>query len=195
MSKPSEDYVVLRDTADHDGFVRLAKGQNWVPYRTYPRTDELSVFEDVWTTADQKTAIHFVDDPSYGVQFIRVRGDKVSEILRELARTLSFYDDEELIEDASSVETLEEGIRSILHVGVGFRNHNARALHTYRAYLQHADPDMRRAAIKAIGYHHWTEAQELLSETVANDMDPNVREFAKLVLDTSRKKHGVTRHL
>lgn len=190
MSPISEDYVVLRDTADHDGFVRLAKGQNWVPYRTYPRVDEQSVFEDVWTTADQKTVVHFVDVPSYGIQLVRVRGDKVDEVLRELARTLSFYDDEELIEDASSVETLEEGIRSILRVGVGFRNHDARVQHTYRAYLQHANPDMRRAAIKAIGYHHWLEVQELLSETVANDTDPDVRDFAKLMLDTSRKIHG-----
>ena len=116
----------------------------------------------------------------------------MSVVLRELARTLSFYDDEELIEDASTVETLEEGIRSILRIGVAFRNYDPRALHTYRAYLQHAIPDMRRAAIKAIGYHHWPEAQQLLSEVAANDTDPNVREFADLALATSRNKHGHT---
>jgi len=190
MSTAPEEYVVLRETTDHAAFVRLAQRQGWVAYRTYPRDDDASVFEDVWTTPDQRTAIHFVDDPSYGARLIRVRGDQVPEVLRVLARTLSFLDDDEMIEDASTVETLEEGIRSILRVGIGFPRHDPRALHTYRAYLQHAHSEMRRAAIKAIAYHHWPEAQELLAEAAVGDPDPQVRAFAAQVLETSKQRHG-----
>src|ERR1700759_2812036 len=75
-------------------------------------------------------------------------------------------------------------------VGIGFATYHPGAYQVFAAYLQHAHPQMRKAALKAIAYHLWPESQPLLSEVVNTDIDPEKREYARPILEGSRQKYG-----
>jgi hypothetical protein len=110
--------------------------------------------------------------------------------LLEVSRKLGFYDDDELVIDAARAEEQEEAVHAILRMGVGLRSFRSDAFEVYAAYVQHTDPTVRMAAVQAIAYHHWPEAQRLLAGVVTRDPDQEVRDFAVPILETSRRKRG-----
>jgi hypothetical protein len=190
MSTPMQAYAILEDDVDHAKFAKFAQKQGLVQHHTNPIDGTNAYFEDVWTTSDQKTAVHYVDDPRYELRFLWVRGAKLREILHEASKHLAFYDDEELLEDAGQVVTLGEGMRAVYRVGVGFPSYHPGAYQVFAAYLQHANPEMRRAALRSIAYHLWPESQPLLAQSANTDSDADVRDYARTLLDGSRQKHG-----
>lgn len=190
MSDTEEDIAVLKPHVDHGWFTRFADKQGWKLRHTYVPSTESPFFEEVWSTADESSAIHYVDDPRFACRFLWVRGAELRSILLAASRKLGFYDDDQLVEDAAEAEEAEEAVHAILRMGVGLRACRPDALEVYVAYLKHRDPLVRKAAIQAIAYHHWPEAQKLLAEVVAHDADPEVRGFAAPILETSRQRHG-----
>jgi hypothetical protein len=191
MSPSPQVYAILEDDVDHDRFVKFAKKQGLIPHHTNPLDGHNAYFEDVWATADQRTAIHYVDDPRYEARFLWIRGERLRELLHEASKYLAFFDDEELLDDAGKVVTLGNGMRAIYRIGIGFPEYHPGAYQVFAAYLQHTHPEMRKAAVKAIAYHLWPESQALLADEVSTEVDPEVRAYATDILEGSRQKHGV----
>jgi hypothetical protein len=190
MSATAQEYAILEDDVDHDRFVRFAQKQGLVRHHTNLIERDNPYFEDVWIAQDHKTAIHYVDDPRYEARFLWIRGEKLRELLHEASKYLAFYDDEELLENTVRALTLGDGIRAVYRVGIGFPTYHLGAHRVFAAYLQHAHPELRRAALKAIAYHLWPESQSLLVEVANTDADPEVREYARPILEGSRQKYG-----
>jgi hypothetical protein len=190
MSEQLQEYAILEDDVDHDRFVKFAQKQGLVRHHTNAIQGDNEYFEDVWTTPDHHTAIHYVDDPRYEVRFLWIRGEKLRELLHEASKYLAFYDDDELLEDTAHVVTLGDGMRAIYRVGIGFPTYHPGAYQVFAAYLQHTHPQMRKAALKAIAYHLWPESQPLLAEVVNMDSDLEVREYAQPILEGLRQKYG-----
>ena len=189
MSEEVQKYLILKEYIDLDWFAEFAARQSWKRKNTYQPTKEAPFFEEIWSTADERTAIHFVDEPRYLCRFLRVRGADIRRTLF-LIRELGFYGDEELIENAAAAEDPEEARGAILRMGVGLLTPSLDALEVYEQYLRRPEPELRKMTIQAIGYHMWTEAHGLLARTATEDSDSAVRAFAALVLEHSRQPHG-----
>jgi hypothetical protein len=190
MSDADEEYAVLDDHVDHDRFSRFARAQGWTLQQTFPQTAAEPFFEEVWSTADENNAVHYVDDPRFACRFLRVRGPELRTILLEVARKLGFYDDDELVIDAAKAQEQDEAVHAILRMGVGLPLFRPDALDVYASYARRPDPLVRTAAVQAIAYHHWPDSQQVLADVAAHDEDPKVRDFATRILETSRQKHG-----
>ncbi len=191
MNTPPQKYAILEDDVDHKKFVRFVQKQGSLQHRTYPIEEDNLYFEDVWTTADGRTAISYVDDPRYEVRFLWVRGEKLRELLHEASKYLAFYDDEELLEDTARVVTVGDGMRAVYRVGVNFPKYHPGPYQVFAAYLRHAHPMMRTAALKAIAYHLWPETEPLLADVVDADSDPEVRDYARKLLEGLREKYDL----
>jgi len=183
-------YVVLDEDVDHDELVRFAQKQGWVKHHTYPVADDNPCFEEVWSTPDKSNGIHYIDDPRFAARFLTVEGRDLRAILFEVARHLRFLGDEELVYNANDANTIDEAVTAILRMGVGFPTYDEKAFKILSAAIKSEHRPMREAAIQAIAYHHWPEAQSLLAEVVRSDPDETVKAFAKPILETSRRLRG-----
>lgn len=193
MSDTNEDFAILKDHVDHEWFTGFAEKQGWKLQHTFPPSAAEPFFKEVWSTPDEKNAIHYVEDSRFLSRFLRVRGPELRNILFQVARKLGFYDVDELVDNAADAEENDEAIQAVLRMGVGLVKSRPDAMRTYAAYLQHDNPDnpkVRMAAIQSIAYHHWPEAQKLLADAARADPDQKVREFAGPIYETSRRMHG-----
>lgn len=183
MSQFGGETLVLHEDIDHDYFVRVAEGQGWLKYKTYPGDGKKERFEEVWTTEDKANAIHFIDDPISGTRFLWVRGPHIRELLFEVYRRLPAYEPEELIQMAAEVREPNEVVDTLFRIAVAFPNFEPRAFRVFETYLTHPTPLIREATVQAIAYRLWSEGIKLLEKVVQEDPDEGVRQFAQSILN------------
>lgn len=185
MTEESGIYLVLENHVGYQDFVDVAKLKGWEKYKSYPGDGKLKSFEEVWTTTDKATAIHYIDDPVTLTRHLWVRGRQVDEVLFQL-RGLPCYEADELLQAAVEAEGHDEMIHSLFRLAVAFPKHDPDAYRIFSAYLTHPDAMLRKAAIQAIGYRMWPEARGLLEDLVLTEPVKELRQFAQAVLDETK---------
>jgi hypothetical protein len=178
-----EQVLVLHEDIEFSYFVKVAKGLGFIKYKTYAGDNNTKPFEEVWTTQNKKNAIHYVDDPISGTQFIWVRGPQLSEILFELDGRLPTYEPNELIEMLTEADNNNDLVDALFRISVGFPKFDIKVFQIFEKYIAHPSPLIREATVQAIAYRLWPEGEELIKKVYNNDVDKNVREFAKSILD------------
>lgn len=175
-------FIVLEEDISHEDFLELAEAQGWNHYRTYRPEIEKDRFEEIWLTPDEKNAIHFIDDPITGTRHIWARGSNLKEILFKIQRWLPAYEPEELIQMAVEADKPDEAIDALFRIAVAFPNFNEAAMGIFKQYLSHPSKLIRKATVQAIVYRAWPEEISLLEKVADEDVDEEVREFAKILL-------------
>lgn len=183
MSRIQGEFLVLHEDITHDYFVKVAEGQDWIKYKTYPGDGRKERFEEVWTTQNKANAIHYIDDPISGTCFLWVRGSQLRELLFEIDGRIPAYEPEELIEMLVEADEHDEIVDALFRIAVGFPNFDVRVFHIFENYLIHPSHLMRKATIQAIAYRLWPESIELLKKVVQEDFDESVRQFAQSIIN------------
>ena len=175
-------FIVLEEDISHKDFLGLAEAQGWNHYRTYSPETEKDRFEDVWHTTDNKNTIHFIEDPITGTRYIWAKGSNLKEVLFKIHRWLPAYEPEELIQMAVEADQPDEAIDALFRIAVAFPNFNEAAIGIFKQYLSHPSKLIRKATVQAIAYRAWSEGIGLLEKVSDEDVEVEVREFAKILL-------------
>ncbi len=180
--------LVLEEYIGYEDFLRVATEKGWIKYKTYEGDGETTTFEEVWTTTERDSAIHYIKDHVVITEFIWIRGTKVEELQFEIARRLPSYPDDELIEMAVNAEDHDAAVDAIFKIAVGFPRFDANAMQVFEVYLTSSDTILRKATVQAIAYRLWTESLPLLEKVAQEDSDSDVRQFAQTILNQAQNQ-------
>jgi hypothetical protein len=144
---------------------------------------EKKPYEEVWASADERTAVHYLEDPLTGVTFVRVRGAGKRTLLSDLATQVDLLGPEDAIDAAVEAETHNDRVRAVFRVAVVHPRFSSEVAEIFQAYAtEESDPLLRRATLNAMGYRCWPECAELVAHVAESDSDPQVRETARQLI-------------
>ena len=182
MSSP----IVYRVLAgvDRDTFAEVARDLGLTAHGALKRDDDC--YEVPWTDAGQTTAVNYVEDPHSDQHYISVRGRDADALLDALDHKIELYDPEELIEIAYAAEERDpdELAENLLRLAITFTEYDRTVHGIFESYaLDAPDPQLRKAALDAIGLHAWEELRPVVQKVANEDKAPEVSAYAKGVLE------------
>lgn len=182
-----EEYIVLKPESGRDEFARQATALKLAHHETREGDGEKRAYEEVWATPDQRSAVHYVEDPVSGTRFLWVRGANVQKFSYEFTKRLDTYVPEEVVEDALKTTPHDEQVRAIFRLAVTFPTYDEDAFRVFEAYATKApDPLLRRATLNAMAYRCWPEFIPVFEKVEKRDRDPDVRATAARLLPHCR---------
>ena len=172
--------IVLKESVSNDDISRLAWQQSWELDDISPRTEKTPLTK-IWTTPDEQTAIHYIEDFYINARYILIRGknqDKIAEKIRASLETYSTYDLQDKLE---KVTEKNECINVILCLSAAStQDYEPTIFHDLKTMMYASDVDVRKAAIFSTTYLGWLQFREPLEELKNNDPDASVQKFAAL---------------
>ena len=152
---------------------------NYVPFRL------------IWTTSDQETSIHYIEDELVKFSYIVIKGKDVQKVASKLYSEREIYSSEELVKMFVDANSRNEKMKAVAHLGVASpQEFDAKFFELLQAAFSDPDPEVRRTAVWCIGYSSWREFRPILEHLVASDPDESIREDAGYMLE-SYKQHGI----
>ena len=185
MADQEGEIMVLHDHITHEFFVRVARGQGWQLRQTQEGDGERVAFQEIWTTADGKGVINFIDDPVLGCRRVWIRGPRqtLKELHFECSSRLPAWEQGELLDHVAEATDHNESVDAIFRLAAGFLRPHPAVIEQFEIYLQAPYPTLREATLQAIAYRMWPESVGLLERAAASDEDESVRAFAQNLLD------------
>ena len=145
--------------------------------------DARRAYEQVWTTANSASAVHYLEDPLVGLTWISIRGVDVSSLTTAMALRIELIDREEALERAEGAVSHNVKLEALARVAVTFHQFDPRAFLVFAAFAtEPGDALLREAAANLMAYRAWPEFVPVLGQMVADDADNNVRRRAAEVL-------------
>jgi hypothetical protein len=184
------EFLVLREETTHENFAIVAKKLGWLKSETYLGDSKKEPFEEIWTTTDQTSSIHYVDEPTMGTRYLWVRGRQLSEIIFDIYRQIPAYEPDELIESAIAAKEHNEVVDSLFRIAVGFANYDRDAFRVFEAYLTDANALLREATVQALAFRLWPQSIERLKKVATEDSSENVRQFAQTIVNYAQEIEG-----
>ena len=182
------EFLVLHRDVTHKDFKKFAKknGLKWV--KTYEQSEDDVLFDDIWSTKDRESLIHYIDDPIMEIKYVWVQGKDLLDLVVEIVNKLPVYDSDEQLSIALDENLEHDDIVDILFcLAIAFPNFHPDVLNVFKHYLEnHPNPMLRKATIHAIGARYWEQSIPLLTKIARNDAEQEVRDFALEIL----QEHG-----
>jgi len=188
MATESAQRLVLKPHVTDSDFELAAWDCNWLIREM--GEEEAGALVDTWATADGATIIRFVNDSPIGLNYVRVQGDAVDLVERQIQENLEIWSISEAI-DALRDADGPAAKRLALYVVALTAPSTPDDEVVGRLREAAADPDVsvRRSFVEAVGYLPWPALVEHVDELRRNDSDPVVRDDARLLLEGIRL-HG-----
>ncbi|MGC4067427.1 MAG: hypothetical protein QM784_22830 [Polyangiaceae bacterium] len=177
-----EVFRVLEPDVTREDFHRAAQDMGFSLVNTWPSRNSSEAYEEVWSVPDRTQAIHYLEDPISGTNYLRIRGPNTEKLLFELRRVPYFYP-EELLEEAAEADNHDDQVKAAFRLTVTFPQFEPNVYKLLEAYAtQDADALLRQATLNAIAYRCWPQFSALFEDLSRNDPDERVRETAKRLL-------------
>ena len=186
-------FLVLREDTnyktridEHKRFVRTMKRRGFIKVETIPGDDETTPFQDIWLNPERTNSVYFVHDPVVDTNYLRVRDENDGDLVGDLLGWFPRYDRSELLETADLAlkeDDEDEAARAIFDVAVAFYICNRAPIMMFERYLNSSNPEIRRGAIRAIGFQLWPECALLLEKVIQEDPEEDIRAYAQEVLE------------
>ncbi|BAZ12419.1 hypothetical protein NIES4071_42500 [Calothrix sp. NIES-4071] len=181
--------IVLKESVKNDDISRLAWQQNWELDDISPRTEKTPLTK-IWTTPDEQTGIHYIEDFYINARYILIRGKNQEEIAEKIRASLATYSIYELQEKLEKVTEKKECIGVILRLSAAStQDYEPKIFHDLKTMMYDSDADVRKAAIFSTTYLGWQEFREPLEELKNNDPDASVQKFAAVNLASLAKNY------
>ena len=156
----------------------LALDNGWALQGFYEATEQKPK-QTIYKDFDDRHTIHFVDDEYIQVHYVLVRGPTPDDVLAGAEKTIPCFDDEELWELSEAAVEPWEHIRALYYLGVSApREPEQRRIDYFVEQAQNDVPEIRRAAIVAMGYANWDSLAEALAKIAQEDADLSIRAHA-----------------
>lgn len=167
----------------------------------YPSKSPKEAYEQIWTTEDKGTAIHYLDDPVPKERFIIIYGHDDGSVAFDLGVGLgnNIETSDDIMKRAKNAVTYEERIIVAWQLSVVTKSFKQSVMDMlekfYKDALQEvkntvnaeAIYNLRHAIINGIGYRGWDEAFDFLESVVKNDPSPELQENAKVIIGAWRE--------
>lgn len=170
--------IVLKESVSNDDISRLAWQQSWELDDIIPRTEKTPLTK-IWTTPDEQTGIHYIEDFYINARYILIRGKNQEKIAEKIRASLETYSTYELQEKLEKVTEKNECINFILRLSAAStQDYEPKIFHDLKTMMYASDADVRKAAIFSTTYLGWLQFREPLEELRNNDPDASVQKFA-----------------
>ncbi|AKF11738.1 HEAT repeat domain-containing protein [Sandaracinus amylolyticus] len=179
--------LVPGEKEDADEMMGFANEEYWLLARVI-EADGDAPAEDIYTTEDGRTRIHWIQDPKISRGYIALAGENVEEVAELIRSGMSILGLEEIRQRALSATSRADRMRSIYDLALAAPiEHDPGIFEIFGSYLEDADPDVRGAAVLAISYVGWREFLEPLRTRASEDADGSVREDATILIGNLQK--------
>ena len=185
---------ILKEDIAHEQVATLMR--DWGLVLQPPPDAPEDMFWQVWKTADQESAIEYIDDAFTKVHSFFTRGNEEESLAERITEALPVWHLPALLGHAYAL--LDGGSEAALQrvayeiaielEGNGFDPESAECLN---AFLQAREPSTRLAGATAFAVLTWRKFR-LMAERVAADADPSVAEVGESWLAAIREEHGDT---
>lgn len=168
---PKDD--VTRDT--------IAEGLRAVGLVLHPTPAAEDLTWDLWMTADQRNAVHYIDDLPARVRYLSVHGSRHRQLAKRVRLAVPIWEHEELLERALSILTRgteDEIARAAMEVATEMDVYDAASAGVLTTFLLEPDRPVRLAAALALR----TRPHPMFhgrAEKLAADPDPEIAAIGK----------------
>ncbi|SRR6266568_107779 len=115
--------ILFDDDADHGAFSRNMLSKGWRIEATDKTGREGSQsIEEVWVNPTQTIAVHYLDNPRMMSRALWIRGRDIWPVVMELCSIYGGPSPDDLFEDASTAETVEDRVKTIFRLAVVFKD-------------------------------------------------------------------------
>lgn len=165
-------------------FMDLAWDEDWMlRSRVLEDRDAGTSYELVLEDIERGSWIDYVEDLLVDVPYVTTYGPEQEALARVVADALNAWSDEELLKAWDRARSLDEAARAVLLLGVAAPPRYSEPFFTrIKAGLEHADADIRNAAVVAIGYRGWAAFHPILVALQTSDPDEILRQRCQLIL-------------
>ncbi|MFC4907378.1 HEAT repeat domain-containing protein [Actinomadura gamaensis] len=144
-------------------------------------------YVDIWTTQDEQTEIHLVDDRPIGMRYLTVWGRDVGAVEREIREDCKLWSLPEALESLRQANDRNEKLISVYAAALTAPfEESQELLEAFRAVAHDDDAGVRQAVVIAIGHLPLPGLVEIVRERSENDPVAHVRENAKTLLEGIR---------
>lgn len=171
--------VVLRPQVTLDEIEDAALDLDWLLVRSWPASGERP-YEDLYLAADEQTEISFLDDDLVDLHYLVIRGPGAASAEAQARESFAVYEPADAARAWADATTVEDKIVAVhllaLTAGPG---DVAPATEALLGAATDADPQVRRAVIRAATYVGWPPLRQALAELERHDADETVRRDAR----------------
>ncbi len=161
-----DDTLVFRESVDRDRIVAFARRLGWSGSGDVQR-GHFVLASERFTTSDG-TTIEYLEDHTGDVRFVQLSGPSQTSVAAILRESLPCYDADELLRTLPDSTQAMEWLRGLSRLAVYRpKQTNSRYLSLWSRALNHADPAVRRAAVRTSYGCTWPELLPLVLGRIA----------------------------
>ncbi len=182
--------IVLDNSENERHLIALTRKHHWSQKRRIGKKGQQPA-ESIWTTDDEATDLHWIEDHNVGALYILVRGPEVESVAAALRDELSYFSSEDIIERARDRTAGPEDRRTALYqLAIDKMDHgfDQETFVLYAEAMRDPDPFVRGSAVTGSAYLGWTQLIEPLRPLAGPDEpDPGIRKDAALLVGRLEK--------
>jgi hypothetical protein len=148
--------LVLTEDVGHD---RIAEAMRKMGLELTPTNPQEGLFWQIWMSADEKSAVHYVEDSFVNVSYFSTRGRNADEFEEKLREALPVWERDELLKhalfllmDGSDDDRQRVAMEVAADMGHEYDPASAGVLQTF---LEMNDPTIQRAGARAFRTRPW----------------------------------------
>ena len=181
--------LVLKEDIGHD---RIAEALRKMGLELTPTDAQEGLFWQIWMSADEESAVHYVEDSRANVRYFSTRGRNAEEFEERLREALPVWERDELLKHALFL--LMDGSdgdrrRVAMEVAHDMVEYDPASAGVLQTFLEMDDPRIRRAGARAFRTRPWPIFRPA-ARKLAADSDPEIAALGKSMLARIEELHG-----
>lgn len=183
--------IVLRESVSREN-VSTAWDSDWPVLRVI-RGDKNHPTEVIYSTPDEETYIHYIEDFKLGLNYLVVVGRNPDLVVEEIRSLLPTYDKPEILDMVKTAKSRDEKMRALYYLAlITAEQYDPDIYKIFVNGLADPDPEIRGATVLAIAYVGWPELLKSVKHTAMTDDDEIVRQDAALLSENMEKLLAIT---
>jgi hypothetical protein len=133
---------------------------NWLLHSVIPQSEQ-NQYEIIWTTQDQQTSIHYIEDFLINVNYILAKDQEAEKVIEQVRSVLPTYNWQDIQAKWTQAGNTGERVQSIYYAAiVAPQTFDQAVMDFFEVAPSHSDTDVRLAVIVATGYLGWSELRK-----------------------------------
>ena len=174
----------MQESVSRDEVETLAWDKNWHFENEQPRSDHHPFDTITWITAGGQTVINYVDDYIINVRYLVIDGPESDTIVQQVRSALATYSNADIQRKFKNAQNRESRITAIYQLAIAApQTFDEQLNEQLESVFADPDPQIRHAAIVAVGYIGWPELRQKLEQLKISDPESSIRHDAELMLE------------
>jgi HEAT repeats len=177
--------ILLRDGLNRDIADDLAVDLDWVFVTLLRKTEETPFRIAIYRVPRTHEQVEYVEDFVIDRGYLIITGPDPRAVAATIRPRVDVIGPDEVLGRLAAARSTEERIGGLYDASiVAPQSSEPHLLQAFYSAFEDSEPEVRRAAILAVGYVEWAELRALLPGMAERDPDPEVREHAAAMLES-----------